>query len=107
MAGHAFPLPAPSRGGKAVMCFVGGAIALAPAAAAACALLAAAVTAVRGFAWGARAGVFAFPLVQLATDPAVHVAGTGVLMTFVGVLFVLRRRSSAPASDATGEAPRA
>ena len=37
MAGHAFPLLAPTRGGKAVMCFAGGAIALSPAAAVACA----------------------------------------------------------------------
>src|SRR4051795_12662064 len=59
MAGHAFPLPHPSRGGKSIMCFVGGAFALSPPAAVACAALAAAVTAVRGFAWGARAAVFA------------------------------------------------
>ena len=39
MAGHAFPLPDPRKGGKAVMCFVGAAIALAPAAALACAVL--------------------------------------------------------------------
>ncbi len=105
MAGHAFPLPDPRKGGKAVMCFVGAAIALAPAAALACAVLCLVVTAVRGFAWGARAGVFAFPLAQLVTDPIEHVAGTGVLMTFIGVLFLLRR-SSAPASGAPGAAPR-
>jgi len=103
MAGHAFPLPRPSEGGKSIMCFVGGAIALSPVAAAACALLAALVTAVRGFAWGARAAVFAFPFAQLVTDPVTHVAGTGVLMTFIGVLFIVRRRG--PASAATGARP--
>jgi glycerol-3-phosphate acyltransferase PlsY len=103
MAGHAFPLPHPSRGGKSIMCFVGGAIALSPVAAAACAGLAAIVTAARGFAWGARAAVFTFPLVQLVTDPIEHVAGTGVLMTFIGALFILRRR--APASGGPDAAP--
>ena len=56
------------------------------------------------FAWAARAAVFAFPLVQLVTDPVEHVAGTGVLMTFIGVLFTLRR-SAGPASASTGAAP--
>jgi glycerol-3-phosphate acyltransferase PlsY len=107
MAGHAFPVFAPARGGKAVMAFVGGAIALSPVAALACAVLAAVVTGVRGFAWGARAGVFAFPLAQLVTDPVGHVAGTGVLMTFIGLLFMLRRDRSGPATSATGAAPKA
>jgi len=80
------------------MCFVGAAIALSPAAAAACAVLAAIVTVTSGFAWGARVAVFAFPLAQLVTDPVAHVAATGVLMTFIGVLFIARRR--APASAA-------
>ena len=48
-----------------------------------------AVTAVRGFAWGARVGVFAFPLAQLVTDPVAHVAGTGALMSLIGALFLL------------------
>jgi glycerol-3-phosphate acyltransferase PlsY len=105
MAGHAFPLHAPRRGGKAVMCFVGGAIALAPLAAGACALLAAAVTASRSFAWGARAAVFAFPLAQLATDPVEHVMGTGALMCLIGALFLLRGRRSGRASAARDAAP--
>ena len=83
---------------KAVMCFVGGAYVLSPLAALACTALGAAVTAVRGFAWGARAGVFAFPLAQLATDPVEHVAASGLLMTLIGALFVIRRRGRA--SDA-------
>jgi len=103
MVGHAFPLPRPSQGGKSIMCFVGGAFALSPAAAAACALLALTTTAATSFAYGARIAVFAFPLVQLITDPVEHVAGTGALMTFIGALFVSRRR--APASDGRGAAP--
>src|SRR3954447_11479956 len=95
-AGHA----APPFGGKSVMCFVGGAFALSPAAALACGALCLAVTARRGFAVGARAGVFAFPLAQLATDPVEHVAATGVLMTFIGLLFLLRRSDRASAGSA-------
>jgi len=103
MIGHAFPLPRPALGGKSIMCFVGGAIALSPVAGAACALLAVVVTLVFSFAYGARAAIFAFPLVQLITDPVSHVIGTGVLMTFIGVLFIARKR--APASAATDGPP--
>src|SRR5215217_9080630 len=49
MIGHALPVFARLRGGKSVMCFVGGAFALAPAAALGCSLLAALVTTARGF----------------------------------------------------------
>jgi glycerol-3-phosphate acyltransferase PlsY len=103
MVGHAFPLLHPRLGGKSIMCFVGGAIALSPVAGAACAVLALVVTLASRFAYGARAAIFAFPFVQLITDPVSHVAGTGVLMTFIGVLFVTRR--SAPASAATDGPP--
>jgi glycerol-3-phosphate acyltransferase PlsY len=107
MLGHALPVLARGRGGKAVMCFVGGAFALSPLAAVACLALAAAVTAARGPAWGARAGVVAFPLVQLATDPVLHVAGTGGLMTLIGLLFIVRRRTPARASAGSAAAPTA
>src|SRR4051812_21567569 len=69
MAGHAFPLPHPSAGGKSIMCFVGGAFALSPVAAATCALLAAILTAVRSFARGAPAAGFAFPPPPPIPDP--------------------------------------
>src|SRR3954454_1916927 len=81
MVGHAFPVWTGFRGGKAVMCFVGGMFALSPLAAAVCLALCAAVSVAHSFAWGARIGVFAFPLVQLVTDPVSHVAGTGGLLT--------------------------
>jgi glycerol-3-phosphate acyltransferase PlsY len=103
MVGHAFPLPHPSRGGKSIMCFVGGAFALSPVAALACGLLAIVVTLASAFKYGARVAVFAFPLVQLVTDPVAHVAATGVLMTFIGLLLVTRRR--VPASAAPGGPP--
>jgi acyl phosphate:glycerol-3-phosphate acyltransferase len=106
MLGHALPAFARLRGGKAVMTFVGGAFALSPVAAAAALVACLAVSALsRSFARGARAGVFAFPLAQLAVDPVERVAATGALMTLIGVLFLLRRRTSDPATSATGGAP--
>jgi glycerol-3-phosphate acyltransferase PlsY len=105
MVGHAFPIFARGRGGKSVMCFVGGAFVLAPAAALACLFIGGVVTAFRGFAWGARTGVFLLPVIQLATDPLAHVAGIGALMTLIGVLFILRRRIPDRASAGSAGAP--
>jgi glycerol-3-phosphate acyltransferase PlsY len=97
MVGHAFPVFAHFRGGKAVMCFVGGGIALCPPAGAAALVVCAAVSAATSFKWGARVGVFAFPGLQLVFDPVTHVMGTGVLMTMIGALFGLDRlRGRAP-----------
>ena len=109
MVGHAFPVFASFRGGKAVMCFVGGAFALSPLAALGALALCAAVTlAARGFAWGARAGVFAYPAIQLAVDPVERVAATGALMCIIGALFGLARLStSGRATSASGERSRA
>jgi len=96
-----------------VMCFVGGAFALAPVAALIALALCVAVTltarslarlrpTTTSFGWGARAAVFAYPAIQLAVDPVEHVAATGVLMTFIGALFLLARlRRSGPATSAS------
>ena len=107
MVGHAFPLFARGRGGKSVMAFVGGGFALAPLAALAALAACGAVTAAKGFAWGARVGVFAFPLLQLATGPVEHVMGTGILMGLIGALFALGRLRgrSAPATSGPGAGP--
>jgi acyl phosphate:glycerol-3-phosphate acyltransferase len=105
MVGHAFPAFAGLRGGKAVMAFVGGGFALAPAAAACALALCGAVSALSGFAWGARAGVFAFPVIALAFEPVWRVAAIGGLMTGIGLLFLMRR--SAPATSAAGGSPTA
>ena len=99
MAGHAFPAFARLRGGKSVMCFVGGSFALSPLAATAALALCGLVTVLAAFKWGARAGIFAFPAVQLALDPVERVAATGALMTMIGLLFgaeLLQRRRSRP-----------
>jgi acyl phosphate:glycerol-3-phosphate acyltransferase len=106
MVGHALPVFARGRGGKAVMCFVGGAWALSPLAAAACLALCLAITAAKSFPWGARIAVFAFPVAQLATDPVAHVAGTGGLMALIGALFMLRGGRRARATSAPGAGPR-
>ncbi len=104
MIGHALPVFAHFRGGKSVMTFAGGAFALSPLAATTALALCVIVTAAtRRFAIGARAAVFGFPLIQLAFDPPPRVAATGALMTFIGVLFLIDRRSRAPASAASDE----
>ncbi len=98
MLGHALPAFAHLRGGKSVMTFVGGGFVLAPVAALVALALCLAVTAARrSFAPGARAGVAAFPAVQLAVAPLEQVAATGALMTLIGVLFVVRRAPRAAA----------
>lgn len=108
MAGHALPVFARFRGGKSVMTFAGGGFALSPlAAVAALAACAAVAGAARSFAWGARAGVFGFPLIQLAFDPPGRVLATGALMSFIGLRFatdrLLARRTRARASAESGE----
>ncbi len=104
MIGHAFPAFARLRGGKSVMTFVGGALVLAPLAGAIALALLAVLTPTRGgFALGARVGVFAFPLLQLATSPVEHVAATGGLMCLIGARFLASR--SGRATSATDEAP--
>ena len=106
MVGHAFPLFAGFRGGKAVMTFVGGAFAVAPVAALVALAACVAITFVaRSFAYGARAGVFGFPVLQAVLRPPEEVAGTGALMCIIGALFLARR--SAPATSATDAGPTA
>jgi glycerol-3-phosphate acyltransferase PlsY len=108
MLGHAFPLFARLRGGKAAMTFAGGMLAVAPLAWALSAVLCAVVAlTARSFARGARAGVFGFPLVQLAADPGAPqtVAATGALMCLIGARFLAadRTRSGARAGAHAGE----
>jgi glycerol-3-phosphate acyltransferase PlsY len=101
MLGHAFPAGERFRGGKSVMTFVGGAMALVPLAALVCWGLCALVTLLRGFRWGALAGTFAVPLAVLAVGPRDRALPMLWLMALIGALFgleALRRRRSAPAS---------
>ncbi len=98
MVGHAWPVFAGFRGGRSVLTFVGAAVVLSPLTAAVCVALLLAVSAVRGFAWGARVGVFAFPLVQLVVDGPVRTAATGCLMSLIGLRFAMAARTSARAT---------
>jgi acyl phosphate:glycerol-3-phosphate acyltransferase len=101
MFGHAYPVFARFRGGRSILTFVGGMAVVAPVPAlAAVGLLAVVWAATRSFAWGARAGVFGFPLVQLAFESKERVAATGALMAIIGLRFAQaaideRRRGAA------------
>jgi glycerol-3-phosphate acyltransferase PlsY len=98
MVGHAWPVFARFRGGRSVLAFVGAAAVLSPITALACVVLLGTVTAWRGFAWGARAGVFAFPFVQLVVDGPYRTAATGCLMTLIGLRFATAARTSGRAT---------
>jgi glycerol-3-phosphate acyltransferase PlsY len=104
MVGHAFPVFAGFHGGRSVLAFVGGALVAAPLPALGAigiALLAGLL--VRRFEIGARAGVAAYPCVQLALDGPYRTAATGALMTFIGVRFAAAAwRSRAHATAAGG-----
>lgn len=106
MAGHAWPVFARFRGGRSVLTFVGAVAVLSPWTALVCVALLLAVTAWRGFAWGARVGVFTFPLVQLVVDGPYRTAATGCLMTLIGLRFAMAARSgrAVAGSDADGPA---
>lgn len=88
MVGHAYPVFAGFRGGRSVLTFVGGTVALAPVPAAVTAVGAGVTWARTGrFDIAARVGVFGFPVVQLGFERKERVAATGVLMTLIGVRF--------------------
>ena len=109
MVGHAWPVFARFRGGRSVLTFVGAMAVLSPVAFAisltAC-LLVWAMT--RRFEWGARVGIFGFPVVQAFIDPRAYVAATGLLMSIIGLRFAMaavaerrgdrRRSAGAPAA---------
>jgi acyl phosphate:glycerol-3-phosphate acyltransferase len=93
MLGHAFPAERwrIGAGGKSVMTFAGGAIALVPAIG--LPLIAVFIGAIllgRAAAC-ARLAVFAFPFGQALVTPLVQVGWTGLLMTTIGLLFLVRR----------------
>ncbi len=109
MIGHAFPLFASFRGGKAVMTFVGGGFALAPLAALAAFAIFVTVSFTVSLAWGARVGIFGFPAIQYALDGADRTLASGALMCLIGALFGLSRlrRRTGPSTPAEVAPPRA
>jgi glycerol-3-phosphate acyltransferase PlsY len=102
MIGHAWPVFARLRGGRSVLTFAGGfAVICPPAFVLGIALCAGVALFFRSFAIGARAGVFAAPVLQLIFTPALEVAATGALMSLIGVRFAMaalaaRRRKRQP-----------
>lgn len=112
MLGHAWPLFARFRGGRSILTFAGGACVVAPRAALAAVVLTIVVAVgSRSFAWGARAGVFGYPLLQAFVDPRARVAATGCLMAIIGLRFAMaaaadRRGATTEASGALGASPR-
>ena len=97
MLGHCFPMFADFRGGKAVMTFAGGAFALSPVAAVIALVACGLVSFVtRGFRWGARVGVFGFPVIQLVVDPVGRVIATGALMSIIGLRYLFARHTGTP-----------
>jgi len=104
MVGHAWPVFARFRGGRSVLTFAGAVCVLSPVAAAvSIGVLVVVMLAARSFAWGARAGVVAFPFVQIVVEGPYRTAATGCLMTLIGVRFAqaaLLSRTSDPATSA-------
>jgi acyl phosphate:glycerol-3-phosphate acyltransferase len=95
MVGHAWPIFARFRGGRSILAFGGGVVVIAPlvAAIAIGALLVVTVL-TRKFAYGARVGVFGFPIIQAFLEPRARVATTGLLLSIIGVRFALAARSA-------------
>src|SRR5690606_10886371 len=84
MAGHAWPVFARFRGGRSVLTFAGGMAAIClPAFLLAVLALVVVALGTRSFAVGARVGVFAVPVLQLAFTPVTQVAATGALMCLI------------------------
>lgn len=90
LIGHAFPVFARFRGGRSVLCFVGGGLVLVPLAALVAVVACALVTAWRGFARGAQVGLTAAPFAVWAIDgPGRELAVTVALLVAIGLRAIL------------------
>jgi acyl phosphate:glycerol-3-phosphate acyltransferase len=93
MVGHAWPVFAGFRGGRSVATLGGAAAVLSPVtaiAAAGAGLVAGRITG--SAATGIRVGYGAYPAVQVLVDGAERTAGTGALMSLVGLRFWMAAR---------------
>lgn len=100
MIGHAWPVFARFRGGRSILAFGGGVVVIAPIVAAlAIGALLVVTLVTRKFSYGARVGVFGFPIIQAFLQPRAHVATTGLLLSIIGLRFALAARSTRPAKD--------
>ena len=90
MIGHAWPIFARFRGGRSVLAWVGAAIVLSPLPAGfAVVMVLLFWAATREFSHAVRIGVVLFPFAQWYQDGAWRTAATGVLMSIIGVRFVM------------------
>ncbi len=90
MIGHAWPMFARFQGGRSVLTWVGAAIVLSPLPAAFCVLMFVLFwAATRDFSHGVKIGVVLYPFAQWYADGAWFAAATGVLMSIIGVRFVM------------------
>lgn len=97
MVGHAWPVFARFRGGRSILTFVGGMAVWSPRSTALCVLALLVVWAVtRSFAWGARVGVFGTPLAVLLVDGVWRTAALGVLLSLIGLRFLLASSADPP-----------
>jgi glycerol-3-phosphate acyltransferase PlsY len=95
MVGHAFPVFARFRGGRSVLTFVGGAAVFAPVPVlVGVGVLLAVLAVTRSFAYGARAGFVVLPIATLVVQGPYQTAAMGVLMTFIGMRFLMARRDA-------------
>ena len=106
MVGHAWPVFARFRGGRSILAFVGGLAVWSPRS---CALGVAALLVVwavtRSFAWGARVGVFGTPVAVLLVDGVWRTAALGLLLSLIGLRFLLARRPADGPSPPAVEPP--
>jgi len=106
MVGHSWPVFARFRGGRSILAFVGGLAVWSPRSFAlgiAALLVVWAVS--RSFAWGARAGIFVTPFAVLVVDGVWRTAALGLLLSLIGLRFLLASRSSAAPADPPHRAP--
>ncbi len=92
MVGHAWPVFARFRGGRAVLTWAGGICVLSPVAGLTSVAAFAVVARAGSFAWGARLGVVAVPVLQLVTEGPHRTAATGALMSIIGLRFATANR---------------
>lgn len=90
MIGHGWPLFARFKGGRSVLTWAGAVIVLSPLPAAFCVLLIVLFwAATRDFGHGVRIGVVLYPIAQWYADGVWWAAATGLLMSIIGVRFVM------------------
>jgi len=108
MVGHAWPVFAHFQGGRSILTFAGGIAVWSPRTFALSigALLVVWAT-TRSFAWAARTGVFAAPFAALVVDGVWRTAALGLLLSLIGLRFLLASRSGsgAPASGERDGSP--